>query len=179
MATTTASGSISPGTAPDGLVDFWGTAISSMNRIHSALTPEERWARWNAAASVRPQPQWLQPTILRMLDLPWDDYNWNDDAKPTDPDAAFKLLALLASILDDDAPPPYIVPTWCGGVQAEWHTNGVDLEIEIDPTATDEYYFVSSTAEYEEPIAGNLEKLTMLTSFLSPDKSAVLDDQPS
>ena len=116
-----------------------------------------------------PQPQWLQPTIQRMLALPWDDGNWNDDARPTDPAAAAKLLILLVSTLDDTAPTPTIVPTWRGGVQAEWHTNGVDLEIEVDPTEPAQYFFFSHAdeEEYEEPVAGNLDQLVGLAGRLS------------
>jgi hypothetical protein len=32
--------------------------------------------------------------------------------------------------MDDDTPEPQIVPTPSGGVQMEWHTRGIDLEIE-------------------------------------------------
>ena len=105
---------------------------------------------------------WLEPTIQAMLALPWDNDNWNDDAAATHPRAAATLLTVLVIVLDDATPPPAIIPTWRGGVQAEWHRNGVDLEIEADPDGALEYYFRSPTEEYEESALPNIEQLTRL-----------------
>ncbi len=164
MAMLTASNSIGAENVPAGLINFWGRTTSAMH----LADPSPTWESRPMMTPVHPLPNWLEPTILRMLDLPWDDDNWNDDAKRTDPVAAANLFRLLTSILDDAAPPPSIVPTWRGGVQAEWHKNGVDLEIEVDPTEPGEYYFHSSTEEYEEPVDGNQKKLMGLASRLSP-----------
>ena len=172
MTMITAPNRISAKNVPDGLINFWGHTTAAMCRVDPSLTLAERWASRPTTVTDRPQPQWLQPTIRRMLDLPWDDDNWNDDAKRTDPGAAADLLILLTSILDAAAPTPSIVPTWRGGVQAEWHRNGVNLEIEVDPTEPSEYYFLSSTEEYEEPVDGNVEKLIGLASRLSPHQQS-------
>ena len=172
MAMITASERISAENVPAGLISLWGRTISAMCRVDPSLTLAERWASRPATTAIHPQPQWLEPTIRRMLDLPWDVDNWNDDAKPTDPGAAADLLILLTSILDADAPTPSIVPTWRGGVQAEWHRNGVDLEIEVDPAEPIGYYFRSPTEEYEELVDGNMEKLIGLAACLAPHQKA-------
>ena len=157
---------------PAGIVSFLDIVVAAaLRQPDPAAGPAHHWGadRMAALSQRPPQPRWLQPTIRRMLTLPWDDDNWNGDARPTDPAAAANLLILLASILDDAAPTPIIVPTWRGGVQAEWHTNGVDLEIEVDPTEPAQYFFFGHTdeEEYEEPVAGNLEQLVMLAGRLS------------
>jgi hypothetical protein len=43
---------------------------------------------------------------------------------------AFRLLKSLGS---PGVPAPALIPTFRGGVQVEWHTRGVDVEIDIDP----------------------------------------------
>lgn len=168
--TTTAAppGRPRPQSMPDGLVSFLGSAFTALSQIDPAIPPDRQWASRPMPAADRPQPRWLQPTIRRMLDLPWDDNNWNDDAKPADPNAAAKLLILLASILDDAAPPPYIVPTWTGGVQAEWSEAGIDLEIEVDPNEAAAYFYKSDTEEYEGPLCDNIERLIRYARRLLP-----------
>ena len=156
---------------PAGIVSFLDIIVAAALRQSDPAAGPARSVQWEAdrMAALSQQPRWLQPTIRRMLTLPWDDDNWNDDARPTDPAAAANLLLLLASILDDTTPTPIIVPTWRGGVQAEWHTNGVDLEIEVDPTEPAQYFFFghADEEEYEEPVAGNLEQLVGLAGRLS------------
>ncbi len=135
------------GSLPAGIIRVFQSIV--FMRGNNGALPQDQYA-----------PRWFEPTIRRMLDLPWDDDNWNDDAKPTQPHAAANLLATLAAILDDATPPPAIVPSWRGGVQAEWHRNGIYLEIEADPDGSVEYYFTSATEEYEGPVeADNLPAL--------------------
>ena len=178
---------------PAGIVDLLGVTVTTSFQLASVArsiqweadfqdessgnVPMARSIQWEAAQMMalsgrRPQPQWLQPTIWRTLALPWGDDNWNDDARPTDPAAAANLLILLASILDDTAPTPIIVPTWRGGVQAEWHKNDVDLEIEVDPDGTIYYSFENSAEEHEGPVSEDLNELTRYVSYLRPQISA-------
>ena len=145
-----------------GQARFFGNALAVTRATDKSLPLTERLAFGVRTPKVPDMPLWFEPTIQAMLALPWDDNNWNDDAKPADPNAVANLLILLASILDDAAPTPIIVPTWRGGVQAEWSRNGVDLEIEADPDGALEYYFRSATEEYEEPALPNIGRLTRL-----------------
>ena len=93
---------------------------------------------------------WFAQTLdacgnLRMSpsDLP------HENAKLTDFGAVMRLLSLLGKILDDECPAPAVVPTDRGGVQAEWHRNGLYLEIESDPDGGLEYYASGQGHEYE------------------------------
>ncbi len=79
------------------------------------------------------EPAWLMPTLesmARMLTLPpnWDSYGAHR-VKPSSLVSAFELLAVT---MRSETPVPLVVPTSRGGVQLEWHTRGVDLEIEIE-----------------------------------------------
>jgi len=94
-----------------------------------------------------PRP-WVEPTVQslkKLLDLPpdWDSYG----GSPIDPTCVYAALILVSGILPDNAPAPSVVPTSRGGLQLEWHTRGVDLEVE----------FLSSTRVcglFEDVIAG-------------------------
>ena len=96
-----------------------------------------------------PVGHWLRPTLKKMDALPFDTDNWSTGAKRTDRNAVNRLIEVLTHILPLDAPPPSVVPTWAGGVQAEWHCNGVDLEISVNPGKSVEFYFNNGKDERE------------------------------
>ena len=102
---------------------------------------------------------WLDATIEAMVDLPTTD-DWSSGGKRTKPEAIAGLMEVLLKILDDRTPPPSVVPTWGGGVQVEWHRNGVDFEIESDPGGVIEYYFRGSNEEREGRIEDDFDRLT-------------------
>ena len=75
--------------------------------------------------------------------LSWEAADERDGRKPLDAGAVGGLLILLPSLLEDSTlPPTSIIPTWRGGVTAEWHVNGFDLEVSSDPDGTRIYFFV-------------------------------------
>ena len=81
-------------------------------------------------------PAWIIPTIQTMqelLDLPpgWDSYG----AQTIDFEPVISALDLLANLMQPNTPMPAVVPTNRGGVQLEWHTGGIDLEIGIQSRA--------------------------------------------
>ncbi len=102
---------------------------------------------------------WLKETLNRMETLPFNKDNWSDGAKKTDRKAVDHLFEVLAQILPDNAPAPAIVPTWLGGAQAEWHRNGVNLEISVNPDKPVEYYFSNGAGEWEGYACDALAKL--------------------
>ena len=68
----------------------------------------------------------VRARLKELLDLPqgWDSYG----AGCIDPkavDAASRLL----DVLDHD---PAVIPTSHGGIQLEWHRDGLELEVEIN-----------------------------------------------
>lgn len=110
-----------------------GTDLSSRevtaSGAHPSVVVAEVTPRW---ILVSPQPPaWVQPTLQsldRLMRLPdnWDRYG----ACRVHPSAAFTTLRMLAEVMTPETPSPSIVPTSKGGLQLEWHRNGVDLEIE-------------------------------------------------
>ena len=108
-------------------------------------------------------PHWWVSTLSRITDilaLPenWDSYG---AAKP-DPQLAYHAVDLLQQIAQPDMPQPSIVPTVQGGVQFEWHTRGIDLEVEIlSPIEINVYYYdASNDDEWEDRLDYNLTSLS-------------------
>lgn len=77
-------------------------------------------------------PAWVAPTVDalgRLLSMPqgWDSYG----ARQVDPACVASAIDIALTIMHDRTPSPAVVPTSSGGIQLEWHTRGIDLEIEI------------------------------------------------
>ncbi len=77
-------------------------------------------------------PAWVKQMVesvgeLLHLGLDWDSYG----ARPVDPNCVVAAFNLAFSTFRDDTPAPSVVPTSRGGLQFEWHTGGIDLEIEF------------------------------------------------
>ena len=72
------------------------------------------------------------------------------------------------SILDPDTSPPAVVPTTRGGVQVEWHLNGIDFEIEAYDANKLEYFFNGPKGEEEGIIEDNPDILKQFTRWLKP-----------
>src|SRR5437870_3472186 len=80
-----------------------------------------------------PQPEWLVKTDRALQELLALPQNWNSyGARAIQPDVVRAASDLLRNVAQNDTPPPAVVPTVHGGVQLEWHTRGVVLEIEIE-----------------------------------------------
>ena len=84
------------------------------------------------------------------------------------PQMAFFLcggVRLLVGVMRADTPAPLIIPTNRGGVQLEWHTRGIDLEVEAKPAARVHVFFHDHREQQEWE--GDLSKdLTPLSRFL-------------
>lgn len=76
---------------------------------------------------------WSGTLLGRMLDLPYHDDGWQEGAVRTSVQAAAGLLVLLEIVGPLEAGPPDVCPLWNGGVQAEWHHNQHDVEVELWP----------------------------------------------
>lgn len=64
---------------------------------------------------------------LLSLERDWDSYG----AERISADSALNALWLLLQVMDTKTPMPSIVPVANGDVQIEWHTGGVDLEVDV------------------------------------------------
>lgn len=96
-------------------------------------------------------PKWLPAVVESLLgrwgtEAGWDGYS----AKPTNQNYVDLLLTNLFPLMQHNSLPPIIMPLADGGVQAEWHKNGVDLEIEFSASRTPTYYFYNAETGKEE-----------------------------
>ena len=77
----------------------------------------------------------------------WDSY----EASPIHESAILRAFNILSEIVNPSfsLPAPSVVPTAKGGIQLEWHRNGVDLEIEIYPYSGGAFFY---ERKGEEPL---------------------------
>lgn len=77
-------------------------------------------------------PQYVKTVnkLIELLELPggWNSYN----AKPISKENVTFAVALLARLMHTGTPAPHVVPKVRGGVQLEWHTRGINVEIDIN-----------------------------------------------
>lgn len=127
-------------------------------------TPVEEAGTQSAIRVIVPGrlPGWVQPTaesLAALLQLP---HGWNSyGAKRTDAHVVCAAFDLLASVMEDDTPGPSIVPTTRGGVQLEWHTANIDMEITFhSPTRVEVYCEdIRTGQQWEGPLSLVLERL--------------------
>lgn len=116
------------------------------------------------------EPTWLGHAIgeiRKLLCLPddWDSYG----GRPVSPSSAVRALELLLSVMRDDAPPAQFVPARQGGIQLEWHTRGIDLEIEVQSTGRLLVLFVDQWygEEWERDLTNNWAPIVEAVTKLS------------
>ncbi len=141
-----------------------GYADSDHETISMSLVgngADVRWAFWEwSPALIRlRRTEWFVPTIQAVIALPWTSDGWMIDGVRTQQVAVSQMLSLLTHALDSRVPPPTVVPTSEGGIQVEWHRNGIDLEIESPPSGQVEFFFSSQSEEYEGLAWEELDRL--------------------
>lgn len=91
-----------------------------------------RKSRPPARSKIQHTPVGLMPVIDRLFELLELPHGWNSyNAKPVSKENAKVAVGILGRVMSADTPAPIVVPMVRGGVQLEWHTGGIDLEISI------------------------------------------------
>jgi len=113
-------------------------AITTSTDIVAFTAPESRRplirVEGDEAAFSRAETRstWFKTAVAELGDLLHLPPNWDSyGAKPVDQRNIGAALELLIRIMQDDTPAPSVVPTTTGGVQLEWHLQGIDLEVEV------------------------------------------------
>jgi len=76
--------------------------------------------------------KWAKPTIDRLVALAPLQQNWDQrGSAAVREDVLTFAWNVLAQIMPHDGKPPVIVPIGNGGIQLEWSSDTVDLEMEI------------------------------------------------
>jgi hypothetical protein len=119
-------------------------------------------------SSEASSPNWLLPTIEKFSQLlalgpNWDSYG----AQPIDAQRVLAALGLLGRVMHNDSPSPAVVPTNGGGVQLEWHTDGVDLEIDVISGTDFQVCYESTSESWERSLSNDLSPLLAVMSQLS------------
>ncbi len=115
-------------------------------------------------------PSRLMPAIERVVSFGSLQSNWDSyRARPVDPLCAAAAIMFVLNNVSEQMPLPTAVPTSRGGVQLEWHCNGVDVEIEFSSPSRLRFSFEDCrTGETEEQaLCGDLRRLTLFLQRLS------------
>lgn len=110
----------------------------------------------SSAWTKYPFPDWFKEAEaslkqLAVLGPGWDSYN----AKPISQyyiKLAWEFLSRIAQLYP---PKPHVGPVPDGGVQIEWHTNGIDLEVEFSPEDGIVFFFKDKTRTIENELDFN------------------------
>jgi hypothetical protein len=116
------------------------------------------------------QPEWLMPTLSALTELMTLTANWDSYGAPTiNPMSVASALEVLSWVMRRDTIVPTVVPTVQGGVQLEWHTHGIDLEVEVSPLGTSyaNFYDRQNDAQWDGELRFNLSRLQDVVLRLS------------
>jgi hypothetical protein len=81
----------------------------------------------------QPLPAWFDPLMQGFADLFTLQHNWDSyGAGPIDQRVIHDAMNLIDGLLEPTSPAPRVVPLSSGGLQLEWHRQGIDLEIVFD-----------------------------------------------
>ena len=97
-----------------------------------SIAPNSHDLTSSIIAREEPLPSWLAKTVEKLDDLARLPVNWDSYGAPRIRSSSLRAaIEFLARTTDEDTPPPAVVPTNRGHVMLEWHTKGIDLEIEV------------------------------------------------
>lgn len=93
-------------------------------------------------------PAWLGMAVRRVNQLLTLEPGWDGHRARALSDAAISsLFEVLAVVMSDDVARPQIFPLVDGGLQAEWHAGGHDIEVEIESDGS--IYAIARTPDGE------------------------------
>ncbi len=119
-------------------------------------SPQSRRGRLSLYVEAANLPWWfdeyLGVELNRLFALPprWDDLS----ADEITVEAVKNLVAVLVRIAGEGSPAPQLFPLLDGGIQAEWHVGGNDIEVEVN--AIGEVYVLATRANDETVADGEL-----------------------
>ncbi|HUY27567.1 MAG TPA: hypothetical protein VMV27_09125 [Candidatus Binataceae bacterium] len=103
----------------------------------------------------------------RLVQMPenWDSYG----ARRINIEHVVQALTILEQVMRPGTPIPAMVPTPRGGIQVEWHTHGVDIELTIESEEIFQLFFEDRTSGEicEEELDARIEKLDKFVAALS------------
>ncbi len=102
----------------------------------------------------------MRSVVDQMAEILALEEGWNShSARPVHTENARAAILLLDEILPGAAPAPAVVPRVRGGVQLDWSTNGIDLEVYVDSPSS--IRFFAEDLETGEAIESPVDDLTL------------------
>lgn len=138
-----------------------GTRAGDLSRtaVAAALSPRSELIEADAALTCS---VWFLATANAMFSLVSLPAGWDSKSAPRiERSVVERALRLLAGILKSRTAAPAVVPTISGGVQAEWHMGGLNIEIEFRP-GREAYVSVEDLhdgTEWEGELYPNVDRL--------------------
>jgi hypothetical protein len=112
----------------------------------------------NSTRSATPEYVKTINKLIELLELPggWNSYN----AKPISKENVTFAVGLLAQLMHENTPAPQVVPKVRGGVRLEWHTRGINIEIDID-SPNGFSFFAEDLHGRQEPIEEEMDEIVL------------------
>lgn len=97
----------------------------------------------------------IAPSFLKTVEAVGDlltlPAGWNSyAAKEIAPQSAVRAIRLLADVIGPATPAPAVVPRVQGGIQLEWHTESIDVEVYIDSTGNASFFAENLESGYSD-----------------------------
>lgn len=90
---------------------------------------------------VSGKQEWKQDAYARLIHLMSLGHGWDgSDSLAVRPEIATFAWCALESVMTPSAPVPFIAPVSGGGLQIEWHTGGLDIELYISQPSRAELF---------------------------------------
>jgi hypothetical protein len=110
---------------------------------------------------------WEDEVVERLIQLLRFPENWDSyGARRPQMQAANELLAVLYAVMQRNTPAPSVVPAAQGHFQAEWHRNGIDLEVEVASPTSIFMWSCDGVVELEEELDFDLSPLVSVIKRL-------------
>jgi hypothetical protein len=143
-----------------------------MSNLKLRKGPPSSVMRSEATISVL-VPPWFAELDRELMSLVNLEANWNSyGARPVHESTVRAASDLLRQLIRPSVPGPAVVPTSGGGIQFEWHTDDIDLEIELASAGRLSAAFEdrASGEEWERDFSSDLGQLVAAINKLNPSR---------
>lgn len=144
--------------------------LSSIETTRSYRLPSATGSQLELEITGDVLPEWLDSVIQAAAELLLLEPDWNSyGAKPIELSAVGNTIVLLTQIMQAETPAPSLIPTTYGGVQAEWHERGLDIQARVESPGLVYFYCLDqrSGEEQEAQLSTDLSPLSETISELT------------
>ncbi|MYB37151.1 MAG: hypothetical protein F4Y26_07165 [Gammaproteobacteria bacterium] len=113
---------------------------------------------------------WTRSSSQRLAEIAALQEDWDSYGAPPISRARIEAVGdLIQTVADGRAPPPTLVPTPDGSIQLEWHSHGVELEVQMLSESEMEVSFEDlrgQLPEYDHVLRSDLTPLVQYVRLL-------------